>query len=109
MCLVPARVGTAWWRECAVDPAVFVRVIGRIMWAVDRRGEAPFDSAVIVFGALPGRHGRSPAPCANPACPGPYRRFWPARADAMTCSPRCRKALSRSRVTAGKCDVGGAR
>jgi phage N-6-adenine-methyltransferase len=96
VCLVPARVGTVWWRECEVDPAVFVRVIGRIRWAADRRGEAPFDSAVIVFGLSPGRrHGRYPAVCANPGCPRPYRRFWPTRSDAKTCSPACRQAVYR--------------
>ena len=100
VCLVPARVGTAWWRECEVDPAVFVRVIGRIKWAVDRRGEAPFDSAVIVFGRLSGRHGRWPSTCANPGCLRPYRRFWPAQRNRRTCSDRCRKAVSRSRPRA---------
>jgi phage N-6-adenine-methyltransferase len=104
VCLVPARVGTWWWRECEADPAAFVRVIGRIKWAADRRGEAPFDSAVIVFGAVDGRHGTHPKVCANPACPLPYRRFWPARADARTCSPACRKAVSRSQITGPKRD-----
>jgi phage N-6-adenine-methyltransferase len=101
VCLVPARVGTWWWRECEADPAVFVRVIGRTRWRVDARGEAPFDSAVIVFGAVDGRHGRYPSTRANPACPLPYRRFWPARRDAQTCSPACRKTLSRSRLRTG--------
>jgi hypothetical protein len=71
------RVETIWWRECEADPTVFVRVIGRIRWQADKRGEAPFVSAIIVFGKLPGPHGRYPAECANPACPRPYRRFWP--------------------------------
>jgi phage N-6-adenine-methyltransferase len=104
VCLVPARVGTAWWRECEADPAVFVRVIGRIRWHPVDRGEAPFDSAVIVFGELPGRHGRYPGVCANPGCSLPYRRFWPARSDARTCSPACRQAVRRSRVTGRKRD-----
>jgi DNA N-6-adenine-methyltransferase Dam len=85
-------------------PQVFVRVIGRIRWAADRRSEAPFDSAVIVFGKLAGRHGRYPSTCANPACPRPYRKFWPTRSDARTCSPACRKAVSRSRVRGRKRD-----
>jgi len=97
VCLVPARVSTRWWCECEADPQVFVRVIGRI-----RRGEAPFDSAVIVFGKLAGRHGRYPAVCANSACPRPYRKFWPARSDTRTCSPACRKAVSRSQVRGRK-------
>jgi hypothetical protein len=40
VCLVPARVGTHWWAEVDHDPAVLVRVIGRIRWKVDVRGEA---------------------------------------------------------------------
>jgi site-specific DNA-methyltransferase (adenine-specific) len=98
VCLVPARVSTRWWRECEADPAVFVRVIGRIRWAADQRGEAPFDSAVIVFGERRGRHGRWPSTCANPACPRPYRRFWPAQRNRKTCSDRCRQAAWRSQA-----------
>jgi site-specific DNA-methyltransferase (adenine-specific) len=98
VCLVPARVGTAWWRQYEADPAVFVRVIGRIRWKADRRGEAPFDSAVIVFGSLTGRHGRYPSTCANPGCLRPNRRFWPAQRNRRTCSDRCRQALWRSRA-----------
>ena len=67
VCLVPARVSTRWWREA--DPQVFVRVIGRIRWAADRRGEAPFDSAVIVFGKLAGRHGPLPGGVCQPCLP----------------------------------------
>jgi phage N-6-adenine-methyltransferase len=107
VCLVPARVGTHWWRECELAPTVFTRVIGRIRWHPARRGEAPFDSAVIVFGKLSGRHGRYPAVCANPGCPQPYRRFWPARSDARTCSPGCRQALRRSQIAARKRDWAG--
>jgi phage N-6-adenine-methyltransferase len=98
ICLVPARVETAWWREYEADPAVFTRVIGRIRWSADRRGEAPFASAVIVFGRIQGRHGRYPAACANPACLLPYRRFWPAQRNRRTCSDRCRQAVWRSRA-----------
>jgi hypothetical protein len=96
VCLVPARVETAWWRQYEADRSVFVRVIGRIRWAVDRRGEAPFASAVIVFGKLTGRHGRYPSTCANPACPRPYRRFWPAYRNRETCSERCYRAVYRA-------------
>jgi phage N-6-adenine-methyltransferase len=102
VCLVRASVETAWWRECVVDPTVFVRVIGRIKWkpgnGKENRGEAPFASAVIVFGKLAGRHGAHPAVCANPACPLPYRRFWPAQRNRRTCSDACRKTVSRSRT-----------
>jgi site-specific DNA-methyltransferase (adenine-specific) len=100
VCLVPARVETSWWREYETDPAVFVRVIGRVRWRPDQRGEAPFASAVIVFGKLTGRHGRDPSTCANPDCPRPYRRFWPAQRNRQTCSDRCRQALHRSRSNA---------
>ena len=60
VCLVPARVSTSWWRAYEADPAVFTRVIGRIRWNASKRGEAPFDSAITVFGELTGRHGRYP-------------------------------------------------
>jgi phage N-6-adenine-methyltransferase len=98
VCLVPARVSTSWWRAAEADPTVFVRVIGRIRWHPVDRGEAPFASAVIVFGRLAGRHGRYPSVCANPACPRPYRRFWPAQRNRQTCSDRCRQAVWRSRA-----------
>jgi phage N-6-adenine-methyltransferase len=100
VCLVPARVETAWWRECVVDDTVLVRVIGRIRWSATGRGEAPFASAIIVFGARSTgrRHGVHPAVCANPGCPRPYRRFWPAQRNRRTCSDACRQALWRSRV-----------
>jgi phage N-6-adenine-methyltransferase len=100
VCPVPARVETAWWRACEADPGVFVRVVGRIRWAAGQRDEAPFASAIIVFGHLAGRHGRYPSTCANPACPRPYRRFWPAQRNRRTCSDRCRQALHRSRAGA---------
>jgi phage N-6-adenine-methyltransferase len=106
VCLVPANVDTDWWRRYEADPQVFTRVIGRIRWKAGQRGEAWFPSAIIVFGRLTGRHGRYPATCANPDCPRPcYRRFWPARSDAKTCSPACRKAVSRSRIKDRKRDT----
>ena len=95
-CLVPARPDTRWWRE-ATSAAALVRFLpGRIRFGTD---PAPFPSAVIVFGRLPGRHGIRPRSCAR--CNG---WFFPARNDARTCSPACRKALSRSQVTGRKCD-----
>jgi site-specific DNA-methyltransferase (adenine-specific) len=102
VCLVPARVGTTWWKQYAVDRGVFIRQLGRIRWHLDRRGEAPFDSAVIIFGRISGRHGRWPSTCANPAC---ARRFWPARSDAKTCSSACRQALRRRHSNAHKRDT----
>lgn len=95
-CLPPARVDTRWWRD-AVDRASLVRILpGRIKFGGQ---PAPFPSAVIVFGALPRRHGREPRFC------GWCKRPWfPARSDAKTCSATCRQALKRSQVTGRKRD-----
>ena len=87
--LTPASVDTAWYRQAAADAALLRIWPGRISFGADR---APFPSAVMVFGTLPGRHGTDPAWCAAPSC---GRVFWPARRDARTCSATCRKALSR--------------
>ncbi len=97
--LVPARVDTDWWRD-TVRAASLVRYLpGRIKW---RNGQpAPFGNAVIVLGALPGRHGTSHKTCV--ICDG---IFWPARADAKTCSPKCRAKLSR--ITRRNRDAAGA-
>lgn len=91
--LVPASVDTAWFRQATADAALLRFWPGRISFGSDR---APFPSAVMAFGRLPGRHGTTPAWCAAPAC---RRVFWPSRRDARACSPACRKALSR--VTPG--------
>ena len=89
VCVVPARVDTRWWRD-SVAAASLVRFWpGRIAFA-DGTQPAPFPSAIIVFGRLPGRHGTSHKTCV--ICDGIY---WPARADAKTCSPKCRRQLSR--------------
>jgi phage N-6-adenine-methyltransferase len=96
VCLVPARVDTRWWRD-SIAAASLVRIWpGRIAFA-DGTQPAPFPSAIIVIGSLPGRHGTSHKTCV--ICDGIY---WPARADAKTCSPKCRQQLSR--ITARKCD-----
>lgn len=98
VCLPPARVDTAWWRD-SVAAASLVRIWpGRIKFG-DGTSPAPFPSAVVVFGKLPGRHGTSHKTCAT--CDGVY---WPARADARTCSPACRQRMSR--VTRAKRDGG---
>jgi len=89
VCLVPARTGTAWWRA-ATSAASLVRFWPHRITFGGVGGPAPFDSAIIVFGTLPGRHGTLPAWCT--VC---NELFWPYRADARTCSPACRKALSR--------------
>ena len=89
VCLVPARVDTRWWRD-SLTGASLVRIWpGRIAFG-DGTDPAPFPSAIIVFGRLPGRHGTSHKTCV--ICDGIY---WPARADARTCSPAHRQRLSR--------------
>jgi site-specific DNA-methyltransferase (adenine-specific) len=97
-CLVPARVDTRWWREAATA-APLVRFFPCRLRFGDGTDSAPFPSAVIVFGALPGRHGTAARRCA--ACRG----WWfPARSDAKTCSAACRQALKRSQITRVKRD-----
>jgi site-specific DNA-methyltransferase (adenine-specific) len=97
VCLVPAKPDTRWWRD-ASDAASLVRFLpGRIRFG--GAGPAPFPSAVVVFGELPGRHGTLPRFCAS--CKRPW---FPARSDAKTCSAACRQALRRSQVTGRKRD-----
>ncbi len=80
--LVPCRPDTAWYRD-AVTSAALVRVWpGRIRFGPN---PAPFPSAVVVFGTLPARHYAEISKCA--VCHGLY---WPRRATAKTCSPKCR-------------------
>lgn len=96
--LLPARVDTAWWRA-ATHAAALIRFLpGRVSFGA---GDcpAPFPSAVLVFGTLPGRHGTIPRRCVSCS-----EWFFAARNDAATCSARCRKAVSRSQVTAAKRD-----
>jgi hypothetical protein len=93
---VPARPDTRWWRD-AVAAAALVRFLpGRVRFGTD---PAPFPSAVLVFGELPGRHGTEPRFCAR--CKRPW---FPARSDAKTCSAACRQALKRSQLTGRKRD-----
>lgn len=104
VCLIPARVDTAWWRDSARE-ASLVRIFpGRLRFG-PLDSPAPFPSALIVFGPLAGRrHGTEPVRCAR--CKG---WFFPARADATTCSDRCRQALKRSRLRTGRRDKKGTR
>jgi site-specific DNA-methyltransferase (adenine-specific) len=95
-CLVPARPDTRWWREATASAPLVRFLPGRIRFGAD---PAPFPSAVIVFGRLPGRHGRQPRFCAW--CKQPW---FPARSDAKTCSAACRQALKRSQITSRKRD-----
>lgn len=101
VCLVPARVDTAWWRAATAGAALVRFWPGRI--AFNGKDPAPFPCAVVVMGVLSRRHGTVPYECVR--C-GHW--FFPARADARTCSHACRQALSRGRVTAVRCDAGGA-
>jgi hypothetical protein len=87
--LVPARTSSVWWQS-AVLAASLVRFLPTRI-ENDNGKTWPFPCAVLVFGRLPGRHGTTAARCAW--C---RRWYWPARADARTCSPRCRKAASRA-------------
>lgn len=98
VCLVPARVDARWFREAKAS-AFLVRILPQRVKFGGCKDSAPFPSAVIVFGANGRRHGATPKRC------GWCRRYWfPARSDAQTCSPRCRKALSRSQKTGRKRD-----
>ena len=99
VCLVPARVDARWWRE-SVAVASLVRLLpGRLRFGAQLY-PAPFPSAVLVFGPLAHRHGRQAK-----RCEGCREWFFPARADARTCSVKCRQTLSRrSQLARPKCD-----
>ena len=94
--LVPVRTGTRWWAEATRDAALVLFWPARVKFgSTDGVHGAPgFDSAVLVYGTLPRRHGTVPAWC--PVC---RAVFWPARSDFLACSRRCRRALARDRVT----------
>jgi hypothetical protein len=62
VCLVPARPDTRWWRESAAAASLVRFLPGRVKFGAD---PAPFPSAVVVFGELPGRHGTQPRFCAR--------------------------------------------
>jgi site-specific DNA-methyltransferase (adenine-specific) len=102
VCLVPARVDTAWWRDSHAAASLVRYWPGRISFGDGDR--APFPSAIIVFGKLPGRHGT-----VHKACAQCGRIFWPAQRNRMTCSDVCRQARSRagsSRTRARDRDTG---
>jgi len=73
--LVPVRTGTRWWAEATRDAALVRYLPARIRFgSTDGTPGIPgFDSAVLVYGTLTGRHGTVPAWCA--VC---KRVFWPA-------------------------------
>src|ERR1035441_1515964 len=98
VCLVPARVGTRWYAAYEQDPSVLVRVLGRIRYDQSRRGESPFDHALVCFFSDPNeakKHGSKSHWCAQCG-----RRFWPLRSDALCCSDKCRRAKSRAKKVA---------
>ncbi len=85
-------------KGAAAGAAALVRFLpGRVKFGTDA---APFPSAVLVLGQLPGRHGTVARFCVW--CKD---WFFPARSDAKTCSQACRRALSRSRVARRKRDT----
>lgn len=88
VCLVPARPGTGWYED-ACRRRLVRTLPGRPVWP-----RANFNSAIIVFGKLSGRHGTVTRKC--PVC---GELFWPARSDFKACSRRCRRALQRDRVS----------
>jgi site-specific DNA-methyltransferase (adenine-specific) len=101
VCLVPARVDTKWWRD-STRSASLVRIWpGRIVWTENGQ-PAPFPSAIIVLGTLPGRHGTEPRWCQ--VCKAV---FWPAYTARKTCSDRCRKAEYRNRTSPGMSQIQG--
>jgi DNA N-6-adenine-methyltransferase (Dam) len=85
-------------------PQLFVRVIGGSGGPLTGAARHRSTQRSLCSASSLGGMGRYPAVCANPACPRPYRKFWPARSDARTCSPACRKAVSRSQVRGRKRD-----
>lgn len=94
--LVPARsTGAQWWIEATAAASLPPRFIpGRLVNPETGR-QWTIPAAVLVFGPVQGRHGSVAVKCK--AC---REIFWPARVPADTCSDRCRKALSRSRIKA---------
>jgi phage N-6-adenine-methyltransferase len=93
VCLVPVRTGTRWWADATASASLILFWPARIKFGATEQGAPGFDSALIIYGALPGRHGSTPRWCA--VCNG---LFWPAYACRETCSERCRKAAYRSRI-----------
>lgn len=90
VCLVPASVGTRWWRE-AEPSASLTRISPARITFVPATQSARFDSAFLVYGKLTGRHGTVPKRCAH--CKYP---FFPAQRNRVTCSEKCRRARSRA-------------
>jgi phage N-6-adenine-methyltransferase len=93
--LVPARsTGTQWWMEATAAASLPRFIPGRLVNPETGR-QWMIPAAILVFGPVQGRHGPAAVRCK--VC---REIFWPARLPADTCSDRCRKALSRSRIKA---------
>jgi phage N-6-adenine-methyltransferase len=89
VCLLPARVDTAWWQDFVLPFAEVEFVRGRLRFG---SGEypAPFPSAIVIF-----------RPATTRRCQRCERPFRPARTDAKFCGSGCKQAAYRARrVTA---------
>src|SRR5215471_7377481 len=93
VCLVPARVDSHWWKANVEDvrPKPLVRFWLRRIQFVEKQ-DAPFSSAIIVYGKLTGRHGKTAKLCAH--C---KELFWPAYNNRRTCSEACQVSVIRAR------------
>jgi hypothetical protein len=95
VCLVPVRVDARWWQRNVVlaEPKPLVRFWPRRLRYV-KDWDAPFASATVVYGhrATGRRHGTVAKDC--PRC---GEIFWPADANKISCSTRCRVAKHRRR------------
>lgn len=52
ICLVPAYVGSGWWHDLVIGKADVRFIRGRIVFGrpdADKRGDAPFDSAIVIY------------------------------------------------------------
>jgi len=94
--LVPVRTDARWWQSNVVEarPQPLVRFWPRRIRYHDQ--DAPFASAMVVYGTLQGRHGRWPRFCTvcNDKAPR-YGVFWPYQANRVTCSEACQTARRR--------------
>jgi site-specific DNA-methyltransferase (adenine-specific) len=90
--LLPARIDARWWRQYVVEvrPRPLVRLWPkRIQYQPGQ--DAPFPSAMVVYGRLTGRHGQTGRIC--PVC---QEVFWPDYANRKTCGEACKKNYQRT-------------
>lgn len=95
VCLVPVRVDARWWQRNVIhaQPSPLVRFWPKRLRYVND-WDAPFASATIVYGwrSTGRRHGTVAKECL--IC---KEIFWPAQANRILCSNRCRLARQRQR------------